>query len=132
MRGRPKWPCSRGTGVCVFVPSRSGPSPTATGIEPREPFTDHVQLLPVHGVAAHSTLLFYAHEPSRFQHLQMARGRRPGMLEARCDFTGGDLAATHVNGQQDLAPRWMRERGDDCIELCELLIGAALRHSAVR
>jgi hypothetical protein len=60
----------------------------------------------------------------RFENLQMARRCGPGVREPSRDFSRRHHAAAEMHGEENLSPRWVRERRNNGLERSETLFGA--------
>ena len=90
-------------------------------VEPAEPIAHQRQTIAVERVNPRAPLPFLTKQAGVFEHAQVTRRGRPFVFEARCDVTRARRAAAKVNGEQDLSPRRVSQRGDDHIECFELL-----------
>jgi hypothetical protein len=93
-----------------------------SGVEPTQPLADEREAALVERVDARAAALLLTEQAGVLEDAQVARGRRPLVLEARGDLTGSRDAATEVERQQDLPASGVREREDDLLERFELFL----------
>ena len=102
-------------------------------VEALEPCLEQVELFSIQAIDSRSALLLVHQEPGALQHPQVPAHRRPGAGESLGDLSRGHLAAAEANHQEYLAPRRVREGGDDVVELGQpLRLAPALTQSVSR
>ena len=92
------------------------------GIEPGEPLTEKAEAFEVDLVELVAALSFLEEQTCLDEHSEVTRRRGPGVVEAAGDVARGHRA-TQMDGEQNLAPRGVGDRGTDRFECRELGFG---------
>jgi len=100
-------------------------------VEPGEPLLHEAERLPSYAVDARASDSFVSEQPGLLEHLKVPRCGRPRVRETVCEVTCGTLTPAHMDGEEDLPARRMRERCDHCIQRREAFLGVGLLQSVV-
>src|SRR5438132_12887073 len=93
-------------------------------MEPGEPAGHDGEPRPDDAVDAAAAAPLLREEARGLEHVEVARGRRPGVAEACRDVSGRDTAPAEVDRHQDLPPGRVRERGEDRLRRLEAVLRA--------
>ena len=92
---------------------------------------DKPKPMPVQPVDPRPPHSFVVEQPSGLEHLKVPRRRRPCMRETTGKVSRRALPTPQVDGEENLSPRWMRERRDHRIERIQAGLGVGPSQSVV-
>ena len=98
------------------------------GVKPSEPFAKWIESGGHESIEPLTPFAPLLEEPGLHEHGEVSCGRWPRVGKPACDCAGRDLAATHMNREQDLTPCRMRDRGSNGLQAIEFGLGVVLRH----
>jgi hypothetical protein len=97
-------------------------------IEPFQPILNQLKRRVILLVKPDPPVLRSGDQTSLLQDPQVTRRRRPGVPKTSRDFSGRHLAASEMDGHQDLPARRVTQSSQDCVELLEPFLCLTSRH----